>query len=70
MRENKQDNGVWRLSPGMKKMIANSKPTCEDEQEWSESHRGFPAYVKMENLLVEWVCGKGLTVLPPTTSQQ
>ena len=45
-----------------------SQSTCEDEQEWSESRRGFPAYVKMENLLVEWACGKGLIVLPPTTS--
>ena len=41
----------------------------EDELEWSESPHGFSAYVKMESLLVEWTCGQGLTVLPPTTSQ-
>ena len=31
---------------------------------------GFPTHVRMKCLLVEWACGKGLTVLPPTTSQQ
>ena len=46
-----------------------SQSTCEDEKEWSESHHGFPVYVKMEILPVEWACGKGLIVLPPTTSQ-
>ena len=48
---------------------SESQSAREDEQEWSESHRGFLAYVKMESLLVEWGCGKGLIVLPPTTSQ-
>ena len=47
---------------------SESQSAREDEQEWSESRRGFPAYVKMESLLVEWACGKGLTILPPTTS--
>ena len=49
---------------------SESQSASEDEQEWSESRHGFLAYVKMENLLVEWACGKGLIVLPPTTSQQ
>ena len=49
---------------------SKSQSAHEDEQEWSESHRGFPAYVKIKSLLVEWACGQGLTVLPPTTSQQ
>ena len=47
---------------------SESQSTREDEQEWSESRRGFPAYVKMESLLVKWACGQRLTVLPPTTS--
>ena len=48
---------------------SESQLASEDEPEWSESRHGFPAYVKMESLLVEWACGQGITVLPPTTSQ-
>ena len=55
------------------------QPVCEDEKAWGEREnaqcrRGengiccFPAHAKMESLLVEWACGQGLTVLPPTTS--
>ena len=47
-----------------------SQSAREDEPEWSESPIGFPTYMKMESLLVEWACGQGLTVLPSTTSQQ
>ena len=68
MRENEQDNGVWWLSPYVRKNDSESQSVHEDEQEWSKSLRDFPAFVKMESLLVEWACGQGLTVLPPTTS--
>ena len=44
---------------------SESQLAREDEKEWSESHRGFLAYMKIESLLVECVGGQGLTILPP-----
>ena len=42
----------------------------KNDQKPKNDRSGFSAHVKMESLLVEWACGKGVTVLPPTNFQQ